>query len=64
MMMSHNILTGTLILLAGIILLVFVLFKLFPQTNKTGDQDTRVLLVIFTLVAVGLLGMGSWVCLI
>ncbi|MCH5463755.1 hypothetical protein [Levilactobacillus tujiorum] len=64
MMMSHNLLTGLLILLSGIALLVFIVFKLFPRTNKTGDHDAKVLLLIFTVLAVGLLGMGSWVCFI
>ncbi|WP_341780078.1 hypothetical protein [Levilactobacillus sp. HBUAS70063] len=64
MMMSHNILTGALILITGIVLLAFLIFKLFPRTNQTGDADTRALLIIFTVLAVGLLGMGSWVCLI
>lgn len=62
MILSHNVLTGTLILLAGIALLVFIIFKLFPQTNHKADADTKALLVIFTVISVGLLGMGSWVC--
>ncbi|KRL94124.1 hypothetical protein ACUIJQ_03575 [Levilactobacillus hammesii] len=64
MMMSHNTLTGALILLTGIALLVFIIFKLFPRTNQKADQDTKALLLIFTLLGVGLLGMGSWVCFI
>lgn len=64
MMMSHNVLTGALILLAGIALLIFIIFKLFPQTNHKADADTKALLIIFTVVGIGLLGMGSWVCFI
>ncbi|KRN03179.1 hypothetical protein FD13_GL000934 [Levilactobacillus senmaizukei DSM 21775 = NBRC 103853] len=59
-MMKPGYLNGGLILIAGIALLIFLILKLIP--NTTHDKDTTALLVIFTVVALGIIGMGSWIC--
>ncbi|WP_125544984.1 hypothetical protein [Levilactobacillus lindianensis] len=61
MMMSHNSLTGTLILITGVILLIFIAIKLYPAMKK--DHDATVLLAIFSIIAVALVGMGGWLCI-
>ncbi|MFC6274340.1 hypothetical protein ACFQET_02295 [Levilactobacillus tangyuanensis] len=59
-MMKQGYLNGGLILIAGIALLIFLVVKLIP--NVTHDKDTTTLLVIFAVVALGIIGMGSWIC--
>lgn len=60
-MMTGHWLTGSLILITGVALLIFLFAKLIPRTNQARDIDTKVLLGIFLLIGVGLIGMGGFI---
>ena len=52
-------LTGILILATGIALILLMLVKFCPRIKQL-DTDTSTLVGIFTLLAIGLLGLGGW----
>jgi len=52
-------LTGILILATGIALILLMLVKFWPRIKRL-DTDTSTLVGIFTLLAIGLLGLGGW----
>lgn len=52
-------LTGILILATGITLILLMLVKFWPRIKQL-DTDTSTLVGIFTLLAIGLLGLGGW----
>ena len=52
-------LTGILILATGIALILLMLVKFWPRIKQL-DTDTSTLIGIFTLLAIGLLGLGGW----
>ncbi|MCH4123745.1 MAG: hypothetical protein LKH74_07920 [Levilactobacillus sp.] len=60
-MMPGSWLTGSLILLTGVVLIIFLLARLIPRTNH--DKDTVALLGVFTVVALGLIVLGGYLSL-
>lgn len=59
MLAGKNMMTGTLIMVIGVIFFCFVAFKLIPKMKT--QVDGRFLSRLYLVVSLGITAMGGWI---
>ncbi|GEO68775.1 hypothetical protein [Levilactobacillus acidifarinae] len=59
MLVGKNMMTGTLIMVIGVIFFFFVLLKLIPKMK--AEVDGRFLSRLYLIVSLGITCMGGWI---